>query len=113
MAVGIRELDGNLAAGPPSALKLDRDVVLLEMLAHPQELLEVFHLKRQVVELDVLGTVGHRANQTNPVMIFAEAHEHHAAGDHVGLVDVRNLEPEDLRVELYGALEITTAKDDV
>ncbi len=111
MAVGIRELDRNLRAGSPPAVKIDRDVVLLQMLPHPQQLVERRHFKRQVVQFDILGAVGHRADKANAVMIGVEAHEHHAAGHHLRLVDVRNLEPENLRVELHGSLKIAAVQD--
>ena len=36
MAIGVCELDRNLPAGSAPAVKVDRDVVLLQMVPHPQ-----------------------------------------------------------------------------
>ena len=53
VAVGIAELHRDLHAGAPAALEIDRHVVLLQMIARAEHLVERADLEREVIELDI------------------------------------------------------------
>ena len=66
-----------------------------------------------MVQLDIGRRPVHRADQCDAVVIFVEAHEHHAAGHHVVGIDIGNLEPQNLDVETHRALDIGAIEHDM
>jgi hypothetical protein len=60
-----------------------------------------------------LVELGRAADEGDAVVIGVDAHEHHAAGHHRRRIAVAHLQPEHLRVEAHGGLQIGDVQHDV
>ena len=113
MPVGIAELDGDLAAGAATPLEIDWDVVPSQVIACAQDLVECRNLEGQVIELEALRCADQRPDKRHAMMVGIAAHEHHAAGNHLLGIDIRDREAEHLCVELNSALEVGDIEHDM
>jgi hypothetical protein len=73
MAVGVAELDGDLAAGPAPTFEIDLDAVLPQVITGAQDLIERADLKGDMVQFDILGRRRQRPDERNTVMVRVAA----------------------------------------
>ena len=107
MAVGIQELDRDLAAGAAAALEDDLGAVLLQVIAGAEHLVERGELEGEVMQrLLGLAAAGSAADQRQAMVIAVAAQEHHAARHHVAGIDVGDPEAQHLGVEALGRFEV-------
>ena len=77
-----------------------------QVAARAEHLVQRRHLEREVMQLAALRRPLHPADQRDPVVVGAEAHEHHPAGHHALRVDVRHPEAQHPGVEVDRAHEV-------
>ena len=90
VAVRIREFHGDLTAGAPAALEVNRDPVFAEPGAGPEHFVEAAHLEGEVVQAAPLARVG-ATHQRDPVVIGVAPEEDHAARHHAVRIAVTYL----------------------
>jgi hypothetical protein len=100
VAVRIGELDRKLAAGAPAPLVVDRHVVLAQVLARPQHLVQRGDLERHVMERAMRRLALGKLEQRHAMMVGGAAQEHRAARHHVAVIGVGNGKAHHLGVEL-------------
>ena len=113
MVVGVAEFDGELAAGAPASLEIDHNPVPPQVIARPDDLVEVGDFEGDMVELDIFGRPRHRADQCDAVMVGIAAQEGHAARHHLLRIDVGNLEAQHLGIKPHRARDIAHVDHDM
>src|SRR5712692_1954595 len=113
VAVGIAKLQAHVAARPAASLEHELDPLLSEEFTRLEEIVHAAHLERHVVKRQVLvlggeGGFGGTRNEPERVVIRAVAEE-----DHAELITVGLLEPQDVRVELDGPLDVRNVEQDM
>ena len=83
MAVGVEELDRDLAAGAAAALEGELGAVLLQVIAGAEHLVERGELEGEMMQALVRRRIGRAvADQRQAMVIAVAAQEHHAARHH-------------------------------
>ena len=80
VAVRVLELDRELHAGAAAALEMDPHVVLAQVVARPQHLVQRGDLERDVVQAGAVAVVLGGLEQRDAVVVGVQPHEHRAAG---------------------------------
>src|ERR1700730_5413180 len=112
VAVGVPELDGDLAAGAAAALEVDRHAPLAQPRAGPEDLVERADLEREVIEAGVLAA--RRApDEGDPVVVRVHPEEDHPAVGHLIGAAVADLEAEPVGVDADRAGEVGDVEHDV
>src|SRR5215468_9099687 len=111
--VGIAKLQAHVTTSPSTSLEHELDSMLSQELPRLEQIVDAVHLERHMVERQILvlggegGVCGTR-NEPERVVIRAIAEE-----DHAELIAVGFLEPEDVRVELDGQLDVRDMEQDM
>ena len=87
MAVGIEELDRDLAAGAAAAFVGDPGALRLQVIAGAKHLVETRELEGEMMQALAIG-VALVADQRQAMVIAVAAQEHHAARHHRAGIDV-------------------------
>jgi hypothetical protein len=106
MPVRIAELDDQLHARAAAAVEIDRNLVLTQMLANANDLIQCGHFHGDMVQPGAGGMILGRAEQCDRVMIRGAAEEHRAAGQFAGRDGVADLEAENIGVKPGRAFQV-------
>src|SRR5712691_1102547 len=112
VAVGVPELDRDLAAGPPPPLEDEGNAMLGEPRARPEHLVERPHLEREVVQAARVQLRG-PAHEGDAVMIGIAAEKDHPARHHAIGIPVADLEAQHFGIEAQGRLEVGDVEHDM
>jgi len=106
VVVRVAELYGELAAGAAATIEVNLGAGGFQVLPRPEHFVQIADLKGHMVQLDITRRPIQPADQRQAMVIGAEAQEHHAAGHHLLAIDVRDLHPQHIDVEVDGAGEV-------